>query len=221
MPSFLRHLSVFLLALGLLYVGMRYGMREVALVPEAGKTTIIGEDAAWASWQERRFEALGFSLRHPKDYAIAEGADPSYPAGTFLPGGATAVYTVMLPKTRYKNTNFIHAYVTVALGREEAPPSGGTSVCYLLAREGVTAESMTKRETFGGATFATAGISGAVRGGVGESIVYHAWQRGRCVEITAHLLRSSSTRAAQADRQEIWKSLTDIVHTFRSLDDER
>lgn len=221
MPSFLRHLSAFLIALGLLYLGMRYGMREVALVPEDRAPAPIGEDAAWEAWHERRFEALGFSLRHPKEYATAEGADPSYPAGTFLPGGATAVYTVMLPKTRYKNTNFIHAYVTVALGREEAPPSGGASVCYLLAREGVTAEPMMKRETFGGTTFATVGISGAARGGVGESIIYHAWQRGRCVEITAHLLRSSSTRAAQADRTEIWKSLTDIAHTFRSLDDVR
>lgn len=219
MPSFLRQLSVFLLALGLLYLGFRYGMREVAVVPDNQAVT-IGEDAAWADWHEKRFGALGFSLRHPKEYAFAEGSDPTHPVGTFLPGGATAVYTVMLPKTRYKDTNYIHAYVTAAIGREEAPPSGGTSVCYLLAREGATAEQMHKRETFGGMTFATAGFSGATRAGVGESLVYHAWLNGRCIEITANLFRTASTRAAQVDRIEVWKSLTDVVHTFRLLDAE-
>jgi hypothetical protein len=218
MPQFLRQLSLFLVALGLLYLGMRYGMREVAVEAER-KDAVISEDPAWASWKERRFEALGFSLRHPQEFPIAEGADRSHPVDSLLPGGATAVYTVMLPKTRYKNTNFIHAYVTVAIGREEAPPSGGSSGCYLMARANSTAETMSKRETFGGTTFAVAGTSGAAAGGVGERIVYHTWRRGRCLEITANLFRTASTRGTQVDRVEVWKSLTDVVHTFRSLDE--
>lgn len=220
MPSFLRQLSVFLFALGLLYLGMRYGMREVAVETDR-QTTAIGEDPAWATWRERRFEALGFSLRHPEEYAFAEGADPTHPVGTFLPGGATAVYTAMLPKTQFRNTNYIHAYVTVAFGREEAPPSGDTSACYLLAREGVAAERMTKREVFGGSTFVVAGLSGATRGGIGESIVYHAWLNGRCIEIVAHLLRTASVRATQVDRVAVWKALTDVAHTYRALGESR
>lgn len=215
MPSFLRHLSVFLVALGLLYLGLRYGMREVT-VEQEGAPAVVGEDPEWADWHERRFDALGFSIRHPREYPTANGADPSYPAGTFLTGGATPVYTVMLPKTKYRNTNFVHGYVTVALGREEAA-TGDAGACALLARPGATAEPMTKRESFGGTEFAVGGMSGAAHGGVRESIVYHAWHNGRCLEMTANLVRTAATGGAQVNRVEVWEALTDIVHTFRPV----
>lgn len=200
-------------ALGLLWLGFRYGFREV----EFGARRVIppiSEDPAWATWQETRFDPPGFGVRHPASMPTTGGPDRTYGSGPFLVGGGTVLHTVILQKSRYPGTDFLAGFVSVAVGEEA---SDGES-CFLLARAEAQRERMTKRETFGGTTFVVASMSGPRGGAIAERIVYHAPFHGRCVELTANIFRSAGGEGRDFDRVAAWKALTDVVHTFRPLD---
>lgn len=223
MNSFLRSLLVFAFFLTLLIVGLRYGLREVT--PTRTRRDAAPEPAEWAAWKEQRFEDLGFSLRYPPEYPTIEGGEAPRRTGPFLAVRSRARFAVVIAKTPFKGTNLLDGVVAVVA--EEGPAGHGgedEAPCDLLAPAGSEPRPMLKREDIGGETFAVGGFSGSFGGTLAESLVYHAKVGGRCVEITASLFSTNirnvdPRKVKQFDRVAAWKALTDVVATFRPLDE--
>ena len=222
MNSFIKSVLLFTFFLSLLYVGFRYGLREVTQSSSLRQVQ-LAEPAEWASWKEERFDNLGFSLRHPSEYPTIDGADTTYHGGTYLAVRSAPRFTVVIPKVPFKGTNFLHGFVTVS-----AELGGGTRTkadsapCDLLAPEGSDARQLPRREEIGGVTFAVGGVSAAAAGTAAETLVYHALVNGRCIELTANLFSANirnfdPRKVKQFDRVEAWARLTDIVKTFHTL----
>jgi hypothetical protein len=196
-----------------LLLAFRYGLREVDTQPKQAPQK---DPAEWAAWKEETFGDLGFSLRHPPDDATIAGAFTARKAGPYLAVVSSPRLTILIPKTRYKGTTFLDGYVTVSASE----PSDGSmaAACGLLVRGGGGAQTMMKHETIGGTDFTQGGVSLGVGAVMAESLVYHAWFKNRCIEITANLFSINprfASRSKQLDRIDAWKQLTDIVRTFR------
>jgi len=210
----LKSMLLFVAATVAVLLAFRYGLRSVSQDPPRKPQP---DPAEWATWKEERFEDLGFSIRHAPDYATAVGGPTAEKAGPFLTMKSEPRLAVMIPKTRFKGSNFIEGFVTVVAGDTTG---GDEAACNLLARGGGGASPMLKREEYGRTSFATGGVSGQTGTTMTESLVYHAWYRGRCIELTATLISTnprSVPKAKQFDRVLVWKLITDMVRTFKQL----
>jgi hypothetical protein len=130
--------------------------------------------------------------------------------------GAETRFTVKVPKTRYAGTKFIDAFVSVAAGGAVAgPEQDRQAMCMLLAPEWSGVRPLAGREEVRGVTFGTGGVSNAAGGIRAESVVRHAWFKGRCIEITENLFSAIGGRAKDFDRVDAWKQMDGIARTFR------
>lgn len=210
----LKTLLLFAAAVIALLLAFRYGLRAVS-EPPAPKPA--AEPAEWTAWKEERFDDLGFSLRHPQEYPVVDAAVTTRTAGPFLAMPSRPRLSVIIPKTRYKGTTFLDGYVTVHAGD---PIAGGEYACDALVKGPGTAEPLGKHVVFGGQSFSEGGVSVGDRLTIAESLVFHAWVKGRCIEFDANLFSvnpRSAPRMKPFDRQDAWKLMTDVVSTFRAL----
>lgn len=210
----LKNILLFGAATVALLLAFRYGMLAVSEPPPPKPAP---EPAAWASWKEETFGDLGFSLRHEDGYPTVAGAVTSRTAGPYLAMRSTPRLSIIIPKTRYKGTTFLDAYLTVHAGD---PLPDGEAACEALVKGPGTAERLAKKVTFGGTVFGEGGVSVGDRRTIAESLVFHAWVRGRCIEIDANLFSvdpRSAPRLPQFDREDAWQRMTDVMRTFKTL----
>lgn len=210
-----KNLLAFAFALLALFAAFRYGMRAMSGARE--RAAPPPEPAEWASWKTETFDDLGFTLRHPADWPVIAGAD-SAGQDHFLAVDGSARFTVKVPKTRYKGTKFVDAFVTVAAGGDIPAADGARKqLCDLFSRDGA-ARPLSGRDEIGGTAFSTGGASAAVGGLREETLAFHAWFGGRCIEFTENLLSAIGGRAKDFDRVDAWKQLDGVVRTFRPLE---
>ncbi len=209
-----KNILAFTLAFAVLFAAFRYGMR--AMSGEKAPAGPPPEPAEWATWKTEAFADLGFSIRHPADWPVIAGPDAARPDDLLAVDGSPR-FTVKVPKTRYKGTTFVDAFVTVAAGGDiAAGDEQRKALCALLSRSG-SVRPLTGRKEIGGTAFATGGVSGASGGLRQETFVYHAWFAGRCVEFTENLLSVIGGRGKEFDRVDAWQQLDAVVSTFRPL----
>ncbi|HTM69090.1 MAG TPA: hypothetical protein VL426_07440 [Candidatus Binatia bacterium] len=209
-----KSILLFIGAVIALLLAFRYGLRAVSEPPPPKPSP---DPVEWASWKEETFGDLGFSLRHPPDDPTVVGAMTVRTAGPFLAMRSFPRLSIIIPKTRYKGTTFLDGYVTVHAGN---PVADGQVACEALVKGPGTAEHLSKQAVFTGATFIEGGVSVGDRATIAESLVYHVFFKGRCIEIDANLFSvnpRSAPRLKGFDRIDAWKQLNDIVRTFRPL----
>lgn len=211
-----KNVLAFALALALLIAGFRYGLRTMSGGGE--KEAPAPEPAEWAAWKEERFGELGFSVRHPAEWPTVAGADAASGVGSMLAVASRPVFTVKVPKTLYKGTRFIDAFVTVSAGGDIPDKDAeGKALCGLLARQGSGTRSLSSVREIAGTSFTTGGVSTGKTGVRSESLVFHAWYRGTCIELSENLISAIGGRTADFDRVDAWKRLDDVVRTFKPL----
>lgn len=212
-----RNILAFVIALALLVAGFRYGMSAMIGAPK--QPAPPPEPAEWASWKEERFTELGFTVRHPADWPTIAGPDEASSVREMLAVDAREYLTVKVPKTLYKGTTFVDAFVTVSSGGDiPAADEQRKALCDLLVRRNGEISPLGRKQEIAGTAFSIGGTSTAALGTRTESLVFHAWFRGRCVELSENLLSSIGGRAKEFDRVDAWKRMDGIVRTFLPVD---
>lgn len=211
-----KSILLFLGSVIMLLLAFRYGIRAVSEPPPPKPPT---EPAEWATWKVETFGDLGFTLRHVDGYPTVDGAVATRKAGPFLAMRSFPRLSILIPKTRYAGTTFLEGFVTVTAG-DPVPAGADRGICDVLVKAAGTGEPLRKEAVFGGTTFTEGGVSVGNRTVIAESLVYHSWFKGRCIEITANLFSvnpRSAPRMKTFDRIDAWKQLTDIARTFKPI----
>ncbi len=175
-----------------------------------------GSRKGWVRYQNDQGD---FEILYPEYFSFSLGADGVYSVGEFFPKPGEAIATVAFPRNSFPETNFSHAFLTVALS-DEVVTAGE---CQLMRRPGeIEGKFFDETKEVNGVTFHVGQFDGAAAGTLAETRVYHTLHKGKCFGVSLNLFTFNIDNfelgeVREVKNQVVWKKLEDIFATFRFL----